>query len=148
MATAIDDLWPSDIAASEGEVPPIAILKQQASLLGQRTKNLLEAEVKTETDDFQRMFKHTLILVAPALNFYRYPLLAVEHHVTKMYPATIKVTWLDKPPGDTILEISARNEEAFKSELRRVLGDDETKRVIATLLAQSTGSQKGWSEFA
>jgi hypothetical protein len=39
------------------------------------------------------------------------------------------------------MEISAANEEAFKEGLRRVLGDDETKRVIANLLAQSVGGE-------
>lgn len=142
MATAIDDLWPAEIARATGPVPPIAILKQQASLLGQRTKNLVEAEVETKTADYQRILRHTFNLVAPVLNFYRYPLLTVEHYVTQMYPATIKVTWIDKEFQNTVQEITAADADEFKDGLRRVFGDPETKKVIAALLVQSEAKKE------
>src|SRR3989442_9298254 len=72
MATAIDDLWPADIATAEQVVAPVTILKQQASLLGQRTKNLVEAVVETEPVDYGRIMRHNFIIVVPPLSFYRY----------------------------------------------------------------------------
>jgi hypothetical protein len=141
MASAIDDLWPADIAPTEGPVPPITILKQQASLLGKRTNNMVEGEVETKTEDFQRFLRHILYLVAPALNFYRYPLLEVEHHAASMYPATIKVVWLEKQGPEALLEIQTADEQAFKEGLRRVFADEETKKVIGALLAQSMEKQ-------
>src|ERR1044071_5642497 len=100
MAKAIDDLWPNDIAPTMEQVPPVTILKQQAALLGRNMKNVIEGEVETDTADFQRFLRHTFYLVAPALNFYRYPLLTVEHDVTKMYPAEVTVALQEKfsPP--------------------------------------------------
>jgi hypothetical protein len=35
----------------------------------------------------KRFQRHTFFLVAPALNFYRYPLLEVEHSATQLYAA-------------------------------------------------------------
>jgi len=91
-----------------------------------------------ETENFHHAFLHRFYLIAPALNFYRYPLLDVEHHVTQMYPATIKVTWSEKQGADADLEIQAANEQEFKDGLKQVFAKEETKKVIGALLAQST----------
>ncbi len=135
-----NDLWP-DFAPAEGELPPITILKEQASLLGLKLKNLIEAEVETGTTDYQRYLRHTLILVAPVLNFYRYKLLDVEHPATQMYPVTIRV-FLDDP-ANTASEIKAENEDEFKTALKAVFASAQIKRVIENLLAQSLGTQVG-----
>jgi hypothetical protein len=134
MATAIENLWPP-FDVSEGPVPPITILKQQASLLGRNTKNLLEAEVETSTSDLKRHLRHILFLVAPALNFYRHQLLEVEHDVTNMYPATIRVSGSETDPPGTVCETP----DEFKEALKAVFAGDETKRVINSLLRQSEG---------
>lgn len=44
MSTESMDLWPENIGASTTELSPVAILRQQASLLGQKTKNLVEGK--------------------------------------------------------------------------------------------------------
>jgi hypothetical protein len=136
----MNDLWP-DFAPAEGEVPPITILKEQASLLGLKLKNLIEADVETSTTDYQRFLRHTLFLIAPVLNFYRYKLLDVEHSATEMYPTSIKVPTDD--PANTTLEIKAENEEEFKAELKKVFASAQIKRVIENLLAQSLGAKVG-----
>ncbi len=133
MSTAIDDLWPVEIASVTDEVPPVTILKQQASLLGQKTKNIVEAKVETTLSDIEGVLRHTLYLVAPALNFYRHPLLDVEHKVTSMYPA-----FFEMPRSDIKQKkFLARDEQEFKDGLKRVFADEETKKVIGALLAQS-----------
>lgn len=129
-----NDLWP-DFAPAEGEVPPLTILKEQASVLGLKLRNLIEADVETGTTDYQRYLRHTLFLVAPVLNFYRYKLLDVEHPATQMYPATIKVPSDD--PANTTSEIKAENEGEFKDALKGVFASAHIKRVIENLLAQS-----------
>ena len=136
-----DDLWPEDITAAEGEVPPITILKQQASLLGRRTRNLLEAEVETSASEFQGYLRHILFLVAPALNFYRHQLLQVEHDATQLYPATIDSSRSGNGPSKR-RRIRAKNSEEFKEGLKQIFADDETKKTIGSLLAQS-GSALG-----
>jgi hypothetical protein len=137
MSSAIDNLWPVDIAAVTEEMPPITILKQQSSLLGQMTRNIVEAEVETTSTDIEGFLRHTLYLVAPALNFYRYPLIDVEHEVTSMYPANVKMSRSDTKQK----KILARDEKEFKDILKRVFADEETKKVIGALLAQSGGKK-------
>lgn len=134
-----NDLWP-DFVPAEGELPPITILKQQASALGLKLRNLIEADVETGTTDYQHYLRHTLFLVAPVLNFYRYKLLDVEHPATEMYPVTIKVTLDD--PANSASEIKAENEEEFKAALKDVFASAQTKRVIENLLAQSLGTMQ------
>jgi hypothetical protein len=138
--TVKNDLWP-DFAPAEGEVPPITILKEQASLLGLKLRNLIEADVETGTTDYQRFLRHTLFLIAPVLNFYRYKLLDVEHLATQMYPVTIKVSLDDA--ANTHKEIKAENESKFKDALKEVFASAQTKRVIENLLAQSLGANVG-----
>jgi len=133
----IDDLWPEGITAAAGPTPPLTILKQQASLLGRKTKNLLEAEVHTEVTDFQRLLRHTFFLVAPVLGLSGYPLLSVEHPVTRIYPAIVKVNPDD--PSSSVRELVARDEAEFKEHLKAVFAAEPAKRVIASLLAQSAG---------
>ena len=45
MAAPDVDLWPTDIGKQRIKTPA-AILRQQASLLGKRTNNLVEAKVR------------------------------------------------------------------------------------------------------
>lgn len=142
MSSAADNLWPEDFGILKETVPPITILNQQAAFLGQMTKNILEGEVETNTKDYERFLHHTLYIVAPVLNFYRYPLLDVEHSATRMYPATINVIWLDKQGDDSTLEIQATTEEELKEGLKRVFADEETKKVLSSLLIQSQEAKK------
>lgn len=134
---AIDDLWPDEIAVAAGPTPPLTILKQQASLLGRKTKNLVEAEVRTEVTDFQRLLRHTFFLVAPVVGVSGYPLLSVEHPVTRIYPAVVKVNPDD--PTSSVSEHVAKDEDEFKRVLKLVFAGEPAKRVIANLLAQSAG---------
>ena len=134
-AKPVDDLWPDEIAAAAGPTPPLTILKQQASLLGHKTKNLVEAEVYTEVTDFQRLLRHTLFLVAPVVGLSRYPLLSVEHPVTRIYPVTVKVNTND--PSNSFRELQANDEGEFKQHLKAIFAEEPVKRVISNLVAQS-----------
>lgn len=137
VAKVIDDLWPDEIAVADEPIPPITILKQQASLLGRKTKNLVEAEVHSEVTDFQRLLRHTFFLVAPVVGLDQFPLLYVEHPVTRMYPATIKVNPDD--PSSSVREFVAKDEAEFKQHLKAIFAEEPVKRVIGNLLAQSAG---------
>jgi hypothetical protein len=147
MATAIDDLWPADIATAEEVVAPVTILRQQASLLGQRTKNLIEAVVETESTNHERVMRHTFTLVVPALSFYRYTLFYVEHPATQLYPLRFDphtvppvVDDVARDAADPYPPFDVADENEFKQALRRVFADEETKRIIGALIAQSVAN--------
>lgn len=123
MATQAD-FW-GDI-----EIPvirtPAAIMREQAALLGKKTKNIIEGAVETRISD--GAFHHSLDLVVPSLDNYTYRLLSIEHGV-ELYPVTV---------GDSrfLNRSKLKTEEEFEAWLRDRLSSPETKRIIGNLLAQ------------
>ena len=82
-----DDLWPANIADSK-LTTPVAVFKEQAELLGEKTKQLVKGEVVTQTTG--NLFVHYLYIVAPTLS-YKYELFTVSH-VINFYPLTLRQT--------------------------------------------------------
>jgi hypothetical protein len=115
------DLW-GDIAPSAVRTPA-SILREQASLLGAKTKNTIEGQVETWTSGSK--FYHSFNLVVPALDNYSYELFKISHEVN-LYPVHV---------GFPLIE--AKNEEAFVNWLAQKLSSAETKSIIGNLLAQA-----------
>jgi hypothetical protein len=149
MTEKREDLWPQDFGAIEDIETPATILRKQASLLGEKTSNLVEAEVATKVDEEGRL-THTFYLVAPALGGYRYRLFTIWHDM-RLYPlyvsaegppppqrrtgfvstATIRIDWLEEP------ERELKDEKAFKDYLREKFSSQETARVLGSMITQS-----------
>src|SRR5208282_1331360 len=113
MTVKVDNLWPEDFGVPK-QVPPVTILRTQAALLGQRTKNIVEAEVKTAVSAPDE-FMHSFNLVAPALDFYTYRLFFVTHGLA-LYP--VKLTRIVKevklyPLINTAEELNTILQEIF-----------------------------------
>lgn len=126
QAKSTRDLWPDDIKVDD-MVTPLSILKEQASLLGQKTQNLVEAEV--QTTPLGADFSHSFFLVAPALDNYRYKIFWVRHPID-MYPVKI----IDE---NGAIRYEARSQDEFIGRLKEVLTSEKTKSVIKALIAQS-----------
>ena len=126
MAAQDYDLWPAEIGTTK-VTAPVTILRKQASILAQRTEGLLEAEVLTNSQASSQIV-HRFVLVAPALDNYRYELFNVIHDV-RLYP-----TQGVFQGSGTQLD----NEEAFVNWLRSVFSSRETKQVIDGIMAQIT----------
>jgi hypothetical protein len=132
MAAPDIDLWPTDIG--KGKITtPAAILRQQASLLGKRTNNLLEAKVDTITQG--DTFMHRFAIEAPALGNYKYILFVLSHSV-ELYPISISQTPSGVYPDSASISNGIRSEKELLDWLKWVLNRDETKRVINGLLSQ------------
>ncbi|MBL8205930.1 MAG: hypothetical protein JNM09_16970 [Blastocatellia bacterium] len=129
METTTLDLWPTsiDIDKLPDITTPISILKEQASLLGQKTKNIVEAEVKS-TDAGNGRISVSFNLVAPALNKYRYQLFQITHHGIELYPVGLSFS---------NRSYTANSPEQFIEHLKKILADEKTKSVIQSLIAQS-----------
>jgi hypothetical protein len=84
------DLWPDDIATKRVRAP-ITILREQAAVLGQKTRNLVQGDVvnnpRTSTSEY---FTYDFYIEAPTLDSYSYKLLSVYHHIS-LYPLEINV---------------------------------------------------------
>lgn len=118
------DLW-GDLAPLDVR-PPVAILREQAALLGAKTKNLIRAKV--ETTVVRGDLSHSFDLVAPTLDNYTYELFRVYHGVRDLYPVKL----LDDR------KLSLKTEQELVDWLGAKLSSDETKKLIGNLLAQVT----------
>jgi hypothetical protein len=115
------DLW-GDITPSAVRTPA-SILREQASLLGAKTRHTIEGQVETQIS--VGTFYHSFNLVVPALENYSYELFKISHQLT-LYP--IYVGYPDP---------NAEDEQAFVKWLGQKLSSAETKRIIGNLLAQA-----------
>lgn len=133
------DLWPSDIEVSD-LVSPASILREQATLLGMKTKNLVTGKVELASDSAEKKFKYVFYLVAPALKNYRYRLLSIEYPVD-LYPVTIRFESKRPKVEDNLDEesshLSAKDYDDFIAKLGKVFSDERTKRVIRALISHS-----------
>lgn len=121
MTTPVD-LW-GEIAPVQVRTP-LAILKEQAALLGAKTNRLVEAMVDTSTTGHGE-FEHRFILIVPALDDYRYQLFTIYHGI-ELYPVRVMEFENDDP----------ETEDQFLEWLRGKLSSKDTKRIIGKLLAQ------------
>ena len=126
MPNEIIDLWSNEILNAE-MVTPAAILRQQASLLGPKTQNLVEAEVQTVIPAGGGILLY-FNLVVPALSGYKYRLFALQHG-PELYPAFV----VEGPSAKS----SIPDEDKLLSYLGAVLGSPHTTRIVAALKAQA-----------
>jgi len=124
MTTQEPDFW-GDLEV-DTTVTPSMILKQQAALLGVKTKHLLDAEVRTEASGGS--FFHSFCLVVPGLDNYTYELFRVYHGVS-LYPVAVL--------RDQVRPF--KTEEEFTSWVHQRLSSPDTKRIVANLLSLARG---------
>jgi hypothetical protein len=117
-----DDLWPANLTESN-LVTPVAILREQAALLGDKTKQLVTGEVQTATTG--NLFVHSFCVAAPTLN-YRYELFRVQHPAV-FYPLVLA-------QGSVTTQV--KSEQELKNKLKEVFSSQLTLNVVHSILAQ------------
>lgn len=117
-----EDFWPANIAESS-LVTPVSILREQAALLGEKTRQLLKGEVQTSTNG--NLLVHSFAVVAPTLG-YRYELFSVQHTAT-FYPLVVR--FVGNPT-------QVMSEDEFKNKLKEILAAPQTVNVVHSILAQ------------
>jgi len=123
---AMKNLW-GDLSKLEEIRTPKSILKEQAALLAEATRNIVTGEI--QEGSVADKFVLTFYLVAPYLNDYRYEVLEVIHGVD-IYPATIR----DRIHGNNL---NAKAESEFETHLESILSSREVRKAIQTLQSQS-----------
>lgn len=123
-------LWP-DFTTVEITKSPKTILQEQVGYLMSQTKNVLSGEVKTyhKADVAGSQLYYSFVILAPALNNYRFHLLNLTHFPTSYYPAVI-----DSFDANTI---TVNSEDELIAGIKHVFNKQETVRVISLLLSQS-----------
>ena len=118
------DLWPDDLA-DVNLVTPSVILKEQAALLGEKTKQLVKGEVVTQATD--KGFAHRFNIVAPTMG-YTYELFQLSHGVA-FYPGSLRVA------GQNTFR-TIESEEALKKFLKELFSSQQTLTIVRSILAQ------------
>jgi len=133
------DLWPSEIGYAEGKAP-VTILKEQASLLGAKTENMIKAEVsyiKGSSFMDQNGFAYDFTILAPLLEDYRYRLFTIKHDV-ELYP--LKIYTDDEILGEISPaekdKIVINSEAELLEALKKILNSKKAKRIISAMLLQ------------
>ena len=127
----MNDLWPKEIETVR-ILTPYTIVKEQGTLLGKKTQNLVYGDVAT-IDDPKNYFSYVFRLVSTPIS-YKYNLFYFSHK-TDIYPVRIKHP--DAPYDAERLEVD--NEEEFIDILKKIFASEETKRIIALMLSQAKG---------
>ena len=121
-----DNLWPADFDVVLDKTP-ISILREQALALGARTANVVVGKVQMVMPPPGK-FRLAFNLYCAPLG-YQMTLFVVEHEVA-LYPAIIS--------GDGMPDqFHANDPDEFTASLKKVFSQDRTKKIIASLIAQS-----------
>jgi hypothetical protein len=127
-----EDFWPANLV-EDLPVTPADILREQAALLGPKTKNIVLADVEArpmKTGGFELLF----FLRVPALDDYRFDLFTLTHGID-LYP-------IQSSDGDL------QNEDELKSYIGKKLSDEKTVKIIRLLVSQAkhdgNGRRKGF----
>ncbi len=134
-----------DVIEETSVKPPIAVLKELAQELVQKTQGLLVGEV--EQSNRSNEFRLQFYITAPSLNNYSYEVFRVKHNLN-FYPLSLTKA-ADMGAGEGL---SARaglssvvrgygtdeveNQEKFEKKLKIIFSSPEVKKVINGLLAQ------------
>lgn len=124
-----ENLW-GDLPLDTEMRTPLVVLREQATVLGEITRQLLIGSVTSTTDPFNQ-FVHTLRIVAPALDGYEVSILRVSHPVD-LYPLRVD-NFMVQPER----RFTCDDENEFRRALESILKSDGVHRLIAALIAQS-----------
>jgi hypothetical protein len=141
----MDDLWPGDFDKIEAANAPVTILRQQAALLSQKMKNLIEGQVGIGTASSPPyQFSYSFYITCPSLNYHYEPFF-LGHNVD-LYPATLHLdsdiaAELSGPNylvslGVIGADIQTNSEDELKDILRKIFASQKVKKVIQALLGQ------------
>ncbi|MFN8512567.1 MAG: hypothetical protein U0232_16585 [Thermomicrobiales bacterium] len=131
---SIRNLW-GEIPTESEIKPPVTILREQATILGERTGNIIQGRVLTEphfstTMNFKGSpLQYGLYLLAPALDNYLYKVLEIRHDL-QMYPVEVISSVAENIPP-------CQNEQELLVVLETILSSPKIHRVIAALITQS-----------
>ena len=123
------NLWPDDIGQVTVERGPATLLKEQAGLLSQLTKGLVEAEVRGEQDPETQNFVDNFYLVATTIN-YSYLLFKTDYPPTS-YPANLYFHPLFP------LGVLVADDEDLAKCLADIFDHEKTRQIIGAIIARS-----------
>ena len=122
-----ESLWGEIPSGANIDRTPLTLLKEQASLLGKATNNLLVGDVSSSSASSDQQFRADFFIVAPTLNEYRYHVLHITYPLG-FYPVTIK------DEGAVGPRKTVQNEEELKAIVAKILKSRNVRDVVQRLI--------------
>jgi len=121
------DYWPIDLLDNIPRTPKM-ILDEQAMALGPKTKHVVEARVRTSSDE-EGDLHHYFQLVCRDLSNYHYTLFSIWHSL-ELYPVHS-----EEDPKKEL-----KDEQELRAYLKSVLQSPRTLKLVRALVAQTRSS--------
>ena len=121
-----ENLW-GDLPKSGDLRTPVSILREQATILGDQTNNVLVGDVITTQRGGNIVSEFEI--VAPALDNYRVTVLTISHDMT-LYPLLV----IRHLGGGNV---QCTDETSFKAVLKETLSGKRVHQIVNSLLSQS-----------
>lgn len=135
-----DDLWPSDLT-EQTLVSPITILMRQCQLIGEKTNFHILGEMRPlDSNSSKSLRSYGLILIAPGLENYRFPLLKIEYPLTSIYPISLESRQIlieESEDENYYKNWLIRSNEEFHTILSEILSHPTTVNAIRAMCAES-----------
>jgi hypothetical protein len=123
-----ENLWPIEFGVLP-ERTPVAILREQARGLGERTANIVVGHVQSNSEG-PSIFTHSLSIYSAPLG-YTAPFLMIKHGID-LYPVQI-IVYTDANSQS----FAAANSDEFAQRLKEIFSLERTKKTVASIIAQS-----------
>jgi len=133
----MENLWPRNLTVTQRKAP-VTILREQASLLGEATQNIVKGTV-ISSQNSNTEFRYAFLIVAPSLGNYQYKLFTISHGID-LYPVIIIPDEEIKDELDIGSEdgIAAGSEAEFIKILKAIFHSKRTVSIVQAIVAQST----------
>jgi len=132
------DLWPDELPTTVTPDSPVRILKEQAALLGKKTRGIVQASLRTsgEGSEAPKPFVYNFYITCPTLSYY-YKIFSVAMGF-EPYPASFRIDSdilkeISPGTGEGV-SLSAKSEQEFVSILGDILQAEKTKKIVASLM--------------
>jgi hypothetical protein len=127
-----EDLW-GEISVEKEIKLPVTTLKEQATLLGEKTNKILEGSVTPIKYPDKDIVGFSLSIIAPALGNYRYKVLSISHKSIFVYPLTVSYRGED----GVATSYTCEDEGGFNDALKEILSSERVHKAIGALISQS-----------
>jgi hypothetical protein len=120
-------LW-GDLPNGDDITPPVSILKAQADMLTAHYRGNINGDIRPARTPLGE-FRYNLSIIAPNLNDYTYLVATLINPIT-LYPCRLIDNAVNK-------SYEVKTAVELEGALGAILSSDNTKRVLAALIAQS-----------
>lgn len=129
MSDSFEGFWPDDLPLP-GIRTPIAVLRQAAGELAQKSNGMFEAEV--ESDEIEELDQaiHRMTLIAPGLGRYSRSILEVQHNLDLVYPCLVIDIYEGGDPYSCVTE------QSLIRAIRKLLASEGVRSMMYSLVAK------------